>query len=178
MPALHFFFRLAYLYAGCSSAQSPYDRRSRGTAICVAHEDHSGRLFGAGSGKERMRSLCMGKAADLTGDSGTMPAVHAACEAVAPLMDSSAGVFVLNVNSPTQTVIGGSTDATLSAAETPSAKGHRWNRLPVGTRWIFYPFVCRRSGSYRQSDSRPPISAGYAAAQEVTWKRRETGAAH
>ena len=49
-----------------------------------------------------------------------------------PLLEANPGVFVLNVNSPAQTVIGGATDATLSMAEILSERGLRWSRLPVG----------------------------------------------
>ena len=98
------------------------------SALCIAGVFS----FADGCRIVNQRALCMEKAGALAGDAGSMLAVHASREEVEPLLDSSTGVFVLNVNSPTQTVIGGSTDATLSVAEALSEQGLRWSRLPVG----------------------------------------------
>ena len=97
-------------------------------ALCVA----GAFSFADGCRIVNQRALCMEKAGVLAGDAGSMLAVHAGREAVEPLLEANPGVFVLNVNSPAQTVIGGATDATLSMAEILSERGLRWSRLPVG----------------------------------------------
>ena len=97
-------------------------------ALCVA----GAFSFADGCRIVNQRALCMEKAGAMAGDAGSMLAVHAGRETVEPLLTSAPGVFVLNVNSPVQTVIGGATDATLSMAEILSARGLRWSRLPVG----------------------------------------------
>ena len=78
------------------------------------------------------RALCMEKAGKLAGDAGSMIAVHAGRDAVEPLLDPAAGVFVLNVNSPTQTVLGGPTEQSLFVMEALSSQGLRCSSLPVG----------------------------------------------
>lgn len=97
-------------------------------ALCVAGVYS----FADGCRIVNQRALCMEKAGRLAGEAGSMLAVHAGREVVEPLLDPGAGVHLLNINSPLQTVIGGPTDETLSTAEILSARGIRWSRLPVG----------------------------------------------
>jgi acyl transferase domain-containing protein/NAD(P)-dependent dehydrogenase (short-subunit alcohol dehydrogenase family) len=96
-------------------------------ALCVANVFS----FADGCKIVNQRALCMEKAGHLSADPGAMLAVHAAREVVEPLLSSATGVFLLNSNSPLQTVVGGDTAATLALAETLSEQGIRSTRLPV-----------------------------------------------
>ena len=97
-------------------------------ALCIAGVF----TFADGCRIVNQRALCMEKAGMLAGDPGAMLAVHAGRETVESLIAADAEVFVLNINAPLQTVIGGSTDATLSMGRKLSEQGLRWSQLPVG----------------------------------------------
>jgi acyl transferase domain-containing protein len=96
-------------------------------ALCIAE------VFSFADGCKiiNQRALCMEQAGRLAADAGTMVAVHAGQDRVAPYLERTTGVFVLNSNSPLQTVIGGDTAATENLADELSRQGLRSTRLPV-----------------------------------------------
>ena len=97
------------------------------SALCIA----GAFSFADGCKIVNQRALCMEKTGRLSPDAGAMLAVHAASETIEPLLAAASGVFLLNRNSPLQTVVGGDTLATLTLAETLSTQGIRSTRLPV-----------------------------------------------
>ena len=96
-------------------------------ALCVA----GAFSFADGCKIVNQRALCMEKAARLAKDPGAMLAVHAAREVVDPYLKNHRGVFLLNNNSPRQTVVGGDTSQSLLLADALAAAGIRATRLPV-----------------------------------------------
>jgi len=96
-------------------------------ALCIAGVFS----FADGCKIVNQRALCMEQAGRLSADAGAMVAVHAGKERVAPYLERTSGVFVLNSNSPLQTVIGGDTAATLKLADEFLLQGLRSTRLPV-----------------------------------------------
>ncbi|GAB4009935.1 hypothetical protein GCM10028808_19720 [Spirosoma migulaei] len=70
-------------------------------------------------------------AATPTGESGTMLAVKGNREAIEQLIHNRPGVWVCNLNSPSQLVLGGQTDALLSVQDEAKARGFQATLLPV-----------------------------------------------
>jgi acyl transferase domain-containing protein/NAD(P)H-dependent flavin oxidoreductase YrpB (nitropropane dioxygenase family)/NAD(P)-dependent dehydrogenase (short-subunit alcohol dehydrogenase family)/acyl carrier protein len=77
------------------------------------------------------RAQCMAGVAGPVDDPGVMLAVDAGAEMLEPILRDHPDIFITNLNSPTQTVIGGETRRTLELAEELRAMGRRATRLKV-----------------------------------------------
>jgi acyl transferase domain-containing protein/NAD(P)H-dependent flavin oxidoreductase YrpB (nitropropane dioxygenase family)/NAD(P)-dependent dehydrogenase (short-subunit alcohol dehydrogenase family)/acyl carrier protein len=77
------------------------------------------------------RAQCMANASSLMDDPGVMLAVDADAGTLEPLLRDYANILITNLNSPTQTVIGGSTREVLAMGETLRLMGHRTMQVRV-----------------------------------------------
>jgi acyl transferase domain-containing protein/NAD(P)H-dependent flavin oxidoreductase YrpB (nitropropane dioxygenase family)/NAD(P)-dependent dehydrogenase (short-subunit alcohol dehydrogenase family)/acyl carrier protein len=77
------------------------------------------------------RAQCMADAASLVDDPGVMLAVDAGADTLEPMLRDYPSIFITNLNSPAQTVIGGTTRQALALAEKLRSKGRRATQLNV-----------------------------------------------
>lgn len=77
------------------------------------------------------RAQCMANASKLVDDPGVMLAIDADAETLEPVLRDHPDLFITNLNSPTQTVIGGGTRETLIMGDKLCAMGYRAVKLNV-----------------------------------------------
>ncbi|MFH0823351.1 MAG: acyltransferase domain-containing protein, partial [Pseudomonadota bacterium] len=78
-----------------------------------------------------MRAKCMDKACDMNQDPGIMMAVDAPRDLIEKRLEGSDNIFITNLNSPRQIVIGGDTEAVRAFGEELKTEGYRRTQLRV-----------------------------------------------
>ncbi|MBI4962018.1 MAG: SDR family NAD(P)-dependent oxidoreductase [Desulfomonile tiedjei] len=97
------------------------------TALCLAGVYS----FEDGFRIVNMRAICMDKACTMNVDPGVMMAVDAPMDIVEEMLAKAEKVYITNINSPHQIVIGGDTDAVKAVGAELKQLGHRSTLLRV-----------------------------------------------
>jgi len=97
------------------------------TALCIA-DVYS---YQDGFRIVNKRALCMDKACEMNADPGIMMAVDAPLDYLQERLRDLDKVYVTNINSPNQVVLGGDTEAVTALGEELKAEGYRRTKLRV-----------------------------------------------
>lgn len=77
------------------------------------------------------RAICMDKACGMHVDPGVMMAVNAPLDYLEEILSRTDNIYITNINSPRQVVLGGNTEAVTALGEELKAQGYRRTLLPV-----------------------------------------------
>ncbi len=97
------------------------------TALCLAGVYS----FADGFRIVNMRAICMDKACTMNVDPGVMMAADAPLDYLEEIIAERDGIYVTNINSPRQVVLGGDTEAVTALGDKLKAEGYRRTLLKV-----------------------------------------------